>query len=158
MKTKTACFTGHRKIPAEIEDVIYKRTKEEIIKLAKRGYIFFESGGALGFDTISARAVLDVKRDFPQIELILVLPCVTQTKYWSKKDMILHEKIKALAKNVIYTSEEYTVGCMHKRNRRLVDDSSACICYLTGESGGTFYTVSYAKRNSLEVINIAEKN
>lgn len=45
---------------------------------------------------------------------------------------------------------------MHKRNRHLVDNSSACISYLTENKGGTFYTVNYAKSKGVEVINIAE--
>ena len=51
---------------------------------------------------------------------------------------------------------KYTRGCMHKRNRHLVDNSSACISYLTENKGGTFYTVNYAKSKGVEVINIAE--
>ena len=43
-----------------------------------------------------------------------------------------------------------------KRNRHLVDNSSACISYLTENKGGTFYTVNYAKSKGVEVINIAE--
>ena len=46
---------------------------------------------------------------------------------------------------------------MHKRNRHLVDNSSICICYLTENSGGTFYTVNYAKKQGLTVINLAEQ-
>ena len=52
-------------------------------------------------------------------------------------------------------SEAYTQGCMHRRNRHLVDHSSVCICYLTGSSGGTAYTVNYARKQGLEIINIA---
>ena len=43
-----------------------------------------------------------------------------------------------------------------KRKRHLVDNSSACISYLTENKGGTFYTVNYAKSKGVEVINIAE--
>ena len=60
------------------------------------------------------------------------------------------------ADEVIYTSEEYGYGCMHKRNRRLVDDSSVCICYLTQMNGGTYYTVNYAKASGLKIINLGE--
>ena len=44
---------------------------------------------------------------------------------------------------------------MQKRNRHLVDNSSACICYLTKSAGGTAYTVNYARRMGLRIINIA---
>jgi len=42
---------------------------------------------------------------------------------------------------------------MHKRNRHLVDNSSVCVCYLNKENGGTAYTVDYAGKKGLELIN-----
>ena len=45
---------------------------------------------------------------------------------------------------------------MHKRNRHLVDHSSICVCYLTEDRGGTAYTVNYAKKQGLKVINLAD--
>ena len=45
---------------------------------------------------------------------------------------------------------------MHKRNRHLVNNSSLCICYLTEEKGGTYYTVKYAQENQLAVVNVVE--
>lgn len=46
---------------------------------------------------------------------------------------------------------------MQKRNRHLVDNSSACICYLTKPTGGTAYTVNYASEHGLMIINIAQQ-
>ena len=81
---------------------------------------------------------------------------VSQTRGWSQEDIEIYDDIKQKADKVVYTSQEYTRGCMHKRNRHLVDNSSACISYLTENKGGTFYTVNYAKSKGVEVINIAE--
>ena len=93
---------------------------------------------------------------YPDIRLILVLPCFSQTRGWSQEDIEIYDDIKQKADKVVYTSQKYTRGCMHKRNRHLVDNSSACISYLTENKGGTFYTVNYAKSKGVEVINIAE--
>ena len=57
--------------------------------------------------------------------------------------------------NYHYVSREYTPDCMHRRNRHLVDHSGTCICYLTKTSGGTAYTVDYARRKRLRIINLA---
>lgn len=46
---------------------------------------------------------------------------------------------------------------MFKRNRHLVDNSSVCICYQTKETGGTAYTVEYARKHGLRIINLAEE-
>lgn len=156
MKTKTACFTGHRDIPPEKVKPTMSRLKVAIVDLINQGYLYFGAGGALGFDTLAEKAVLELKQTYPQIKLILVLPCFSQAKNWSDTDKAVYEDIKAKADKVVYTSQEYTKGCMHKRNRHLVDNSSVCICYLTKNSGGTAYTVDYARKHGLSVANMAD--
>ena len=101
-------------------------------------------------------AVSKLKEKYPDVRLILVLPCLSQTRGWSSHDVEIYEDIKSRADKVVYTSEEYTRGCMHKRNRHLVDNSSACIAYLTDSKGGTAYTVDYANKHGLIVYNIAD--
>ena len=81
---------------------------------------------------------------------------VAKTLYNAKEDVEIYEEIKRQADKVVYTSEEYTKGCMHKRNRYLVDNSSVCIAYLTEAKGGTAYTVDYALKHNLTVYNVAE--
>jgi len=157
LKNRTVCFTGHRKIPPKRMTPLARRLKTEIVELIDKGYLYFGVGGALGFDTLAAQTVLDLKNDYPQIKLILVLPCISQADAWSSEDKLTYEYIKANADKVVYTSREYTRGCMHKRNRHLVDNSSACICYLIEKSGGTAYTVEYANSKGLLIINTAEK-
>lgn len=155
MKEKTCCFTGHRVIPGQRYDSNYKALKVEIISLVETGYCYFGVGGALGFDTLAAQAVLELRQLYPQVKLILVLPCLEQTKGWSAKDIAVYEDIKSSCDKHTYTSEHYYSGCMHKRNRHLVDNSTVCIAYLTKQNGGTAFTVDYAKRQNVRVINIA---
>jgi predicted Rossmann fold nucleotide-binding protein DprA/Smf involved in DNA uptake len=45
---------------------------------------------------------------------------------------------------------------MQARNRRLVDESAACICCMTDEKSGTGYTVRYAQKSGLAVYNVAK--
>lgn len=156
MREKTACFTGHRKIPHLKSKDISKQLRETLIKLIDIGYTYFGAGGALGFDTLAEQTVLDLKKLYPHIKLILILPCETQTRGWEKKDIKIYEDIKRQADKVVYTSKEYSFGCMHKRNRYLVDNSSACIAYLTETTGGTAYTVDYAAKHGLDIYNIAD--
>lgn len=155
MKEKTCCFTGHRDIPLLQLPIIKSKLKKTIIKYIEKGYCYFGAGGALGFDTLAAQTVLKLKETYPQIKLILVLPCLTQTRGWKEADVKEYERIKSLADKVVYTSQDYTRGCMFKRNRHLVDFSSLCIAYLTKDEGGTAYTVKYAKQNGLNIINLA---
>lgn len=156
MREKTCCFTGHRNIPLLKRKTVAQRLKDELMALINNGYQYFGAGGALGFDTLAAQTVLELKKQYSHIKLILVLPCETQTRSWKEKDIEIYEEIKGQADKVVYTSKEYTRGCMHKRNRHLVDNSSFCICYLSESTGGTAYTVDYAKKKGLSVVNVAK--
>ncbi|MCI9157114.1 MAG: DUF1273 domain-containing protein [Lawsonibacter sp.] len=155
MREKTCCFTGHRQIPAREVEEVKKRLETTVSSLYRRGVCCYGAGGALGFDTLAALTVLRLRAVHPDIKLILVLPCLTQAKNWSKADQIQYERIKAQANKVVYTSQEYFPGCMHRRNRHLVEHSGTCVCYLTRQSGGTAYTVDYARAQGLEIINVA---
>ena len=155
---RTCCFTGHRTISPSDYHKIKENLTKAIIELIHHNYRFFGAGGALGFDTLAALTVLRLKENYPHIKLILVLPCLSQTSGWLEKDKKIYQWIKKQADKVVYTSPEYTPGCMHKRNRHLVDHSSFCICYLKKPMGGTAYTVDYALQKGRKVLNIAEIN
>lgn len=156
-KEKTCCFTGHRQINKSDIPKIKAVLENKLIQLIELGYIYFESGGALGFDTIAAQSVLNLRKKYPEIKLILVLPCKSQSHSWSNDDKNIYEDIKRQSNEIIYTSDEYFRGCMHKRNRYLVDGSNICISYLITPSGGTAYTVEYAKKIGNYIINIADE-
>ena len=155
MRNKTCCFTGHRELSPADHELIRQRLEPILIKLIESGVIYYGSGGALGFDTIAALCVLNLKCRYPHIKLILVLPCRSQTRGWNEEDIMAYEEIRRAADKVTYTSEEYSPGCMHKRNRHLVDHSGVCVAFLK-KPGGTKYTVDYAHRSGLTVINLAE--
>ena len=127
-----------------------------MIEAIEQGYRYFGCGGALGFDTLAAQTVLRLREIYPEIRLILVLPCRDQTRGWKQADVAEYDRIMKAADKVTYTSEQSYGGCMHKRNRHLVDCSSLCICYLTEQSGGTAYTVNYARSQGLKIVNVAE--
>ena len=154
MRKHTCCFSGHRRIPNEDLLIIKQKLMGAITSAIKDGYIFFGAGGALGFDTLAAQTVLELKKQYAHIRLILVLPCLSQARYWREQDISEYELIKRSADKVVYTSQEYSYDCMHKRNRHLVENSSLCICYLKEQSGGTAYTVKYAESRGLNIINV----
>lgn len=155
-KDKTCCFTGHREIPLLDLSRITRETREIVLSLYSRGVRYFGAGGAIGFDTIAAETVLELRETLcPEIKLILVLPCRDQTRGWkNERDLRRYAECLRLADKVVYTSDAYHRGCMHKRNRHLVDQSAYCIAYLTKPSGGTAYTVDYAEQRGLVILKI----
>lgn len=155
-RKRTACFTGHRSIP-ENDKVKLRIQLDRIIEaLYKKGVVFFGCGGAYGFDTEAEYAVLRAKERHKEIKLILVLPCKGQDKYWNDESKAMYRDILSKADKIVYTSEYYTNDCMHKRNRHLVDYSGYCIAYCTKQSGGTVYTMNYAKDSGVKVVNLAD--
>jgi uncharacterized phage-like protein YoqJ len=120
MKEQTCCFTGHRKTPPLQSVQIAERLKTELIKLIDQGYLYFGAGGALGFDTIAALTVLVLQQSYPQIKLILVLPCKTQTRGWDKDDIEMYEDIKKRCDKVVYTSA-YTVDYARRSGLKIVN-------------------------------------
>ncbi len=155
MRSQTCCFTGHRNIPPEAWPALSQRLEAAVERLIGEGYRRFAAGGALGFDTMAAGAVLRLRKKYPQIRLILVLPCPSQADRWPAADIAVYRRILRQADQVVYTSQCYTRGCMFLRNRRLVDLSSVCLCYRTSPTGGTAYTVRYAQSQGLRVENLA---
>lgn len=136
---------------------VKKGLEQTIVSLYERGYRVFVAGGALGFDTMAAKAVLMLRENgYPDIKLVLALPCRSQTAGWGEGEIAVYETICSLADQVIYVSETYFSGCMHKRNRYMVDHSSVCISYMTRTTGGTAYTVRYAERAGVRVIDLAK--
>lgn len=158
-KEKTCCFTGHRTIPREEIGRLQFALQAQISAMLEKGITTFYCGGALGFDTLAAKAVLQAKKEHPAIRLHLALPCPEQTHRWRAEDVARYEKIKVQADEVVFLSLRYVNGCMQKRNRYMVEHSCVCIAYLLSERerGGTKYTVAYCGKNHIPVINLAEE-
>ena len=152
----TCFFTGHRAIPKSDMTALTRILDENISSLADSGCRTFVCGGAVGFDTLAACRVIVAKKKYPDIELVLVLPCRDQTARWRNTyDISLYQRIKGYAAEVIYAEEAYSSGCMHKRNRMMADMSGYCIAYYNNSgAGGTAYTVRYATGKGKKVINL----
>lgn len=153
---KTACFTGHRDIPFLQQLRVKAKLLKTIDELVGQGIRYFGAGGATGFDTLAAQAVLMAKRKHPHVYLILVLPFPGQADRWNEHDRFIYEEIKAHADKIRYISAQYVSGVYHQRNRHLVNNSGICVCYLTKRTGGTAYTVDYANSLNRRIINLAE--
>ena len=155
MRDLTCCFTGHRRLPPFEVEELEARLERTLRRLIRDGFTYFGAGGAVGFDMLAAKTVLRLREEFAHIRLILVLPCENQTDGWSVADKAEYERIRCAADKVVCLEKTYTDDCMKRRNRHLVDHSAVCVCYFKEYGGGTGYTVQYAEKQGVEVINIA---
>ena len=148
------CFTGHRKIPAEQMLKLPELLDRELEKLILCGVHTFRGGGAIGFDTLAELKVIEKKKKYGFIRLELILPCKDQTKNWGSRNKMIYDYVISEADSVEYVSECYNSHCMHERNRRLVNNSDFCVAYCSDTSGGTAYTIDYARSKGVDVINL----
>ena len=148
-------FTGHRSIPYKNLIKLNALLTETIRALAAGGIRVFRAGGAVGFDTLAALKVLEL-RDKLGIELELILPCRDQTRGWSSRDKKYYDYILSACDRYYYISDTYTRDCMLERDRKLVEDCVRCVAYCKKSTGGTAYTMYYALKKGIEVINLAE--
>ena len=158
--TLTACFTGHRpqKLPWSFneEDPRCKKmkqlTKLKIENSIKNGYHSFLCGMALGFDLICAEIVIDLKKTYPYLKLIGVLPCKNQTNKWETKQKERYASILKQVDIVKCLYDSY-IGkkCMFERNRYMIDHSSLVIALFNGKLGGTWQTIGYAQKKGIKI-------
>ena len=160
MNYLTCCVTGNRpqKFPWKYgEGKEHKKylveMARQIEKLIESGYTYFISGGAIGVDMDFAEAVLQAKKRHNNIILEIAVPCRNQDLKWSKDDKMRYAEILKSADIVKVLSESYTPFCMQKRNEYMVDKSDLGIAFWNGEeSGGTWNTINYAKRNDKQIL------
>ena len=148
----SACFTGHRAIPPEEESKIQLWLDKVVEQMyGRHGVRTFWAGGALGFDTLAAEAVLEFRRTHRDVKLFLALPCADQARYWREEDKRRYEALKVRADGVRVLQQRYDRQCMNRRNRYLVDHGTWCVAYLTAPGGGTAYTVAWAREQGKSV-------
>ncbi len=153
--SKICCFTGHRDIKDVPANVLSARLEKTIVDLVENeGVTDFRAGGARGFDSMAALAVLALKEKYPQIKLHLILPCKNQDKGFKLVEKQVYKYNLAHADSVVYVSEKYYAGVMLDRNRKLVDGADVCVAFMNHLGGGTYYTVNYARKNKVEVRNL----
>lgn len=144
-------FTGYRpdKLPFFGEDdplciELLNRIREQVIKLIKDGAELFISGMALGCDTYCAEIVLDLKKQYPNINLFAAIPCADQTAFWNKEQQDRYNKILEQCSEKKVLADRYYSGCMQKRNCFMVDNCDILLAIYDGKSGGTKNAVKYA--------------
>jgi uncharacterized phage-like protein YoqJ len=156
MKERTCCFTGHCNLSQKKIERIVKNLDREIENLIGQGVDTFISGGAIGFDLIATSLIVAKKEMGRTIRLVFAVPCKNQDEHWSVDQKRLYHSLLTEADEVIYVSEEYSDGCMKKRNRYMVEQSAYCIYARLYPFSGADQTVRYARRKGVRVVNVAE--
>ena len=151
-KQTAVAFTGNRRLTAP-QGVVVKNLKYEIFK---RTYTLIEeayhdgkrqflSGMAQGFDMLAAEAVLKLRDEYDDVQLIAVIPFEGQADRFSYEDMRRYDTILDEADEVIVVCDSYYgAGVYFERNNYLADNTSYIIAYSDGNGRGTTYTFERA--------------
>ncbi len=158
---KTVAFTGHRPEAFKLhneEDEHIINIKQRLFNLIKeaisQGYCYFVGGGARGTDIWMGEAVLELKKEYPYIKLVTVIPHEAQSQPWSKYWQERYDKLMEKSDMVTVIEPEFSYASYHKRNRFLVDHASLLIAVYNGTKGGTQKTIEYAQKKEKQIIVI----
>ena len=151
LREKTCAFTGHRELFSDFDRELLERVTESLIR---RGISTFLCGMARGFDLVAGETVLKLRGKYKNVRLIACIPYEGQADYFSSSDRERYENILSFCDEKRVFAAEYNRFCMFARDRYLVDNCSTLVCYLRKNKGGTYYTVNYAKRTGVKIIEI----
>ena len=147
-------FTGHRSIKNEHREQLPELLLRAVFYAYEKGCRKFYTGGAIGFDTEAARAVIKFRISHPDVSLILILPCEDQSDRWSDSQRNDYKYTLREANETIYISERYYDGCMKERNQALAERGDILIAYVGRYNSGAAQTVRMAKELGREVYNL----
>lgn len=155
MRDVTCCCIGPAQLYAsEIPELNLwlGQTIEQLRK--KHGVKYFGVGGNRGFEMMAANTILSLRQRYPDIRLILVLPCPEYASKWREDDRRSISGIISQASKIVYASKSYTPTCMAMRDKRLIDYSGTLI---THSDKSTATAVAYAKKMDVEVIQFVRE-
>ena len=134
----TCAFTGHRSF---YDGFSPRKLKKAIKDMILQGVTTFYNGMAMGFDLLAAEKVLELKKRFPQVKLVLCIPCYNQERNFSEQDKLRYQNIYKKADEKALLSDVYYRGCMQNRNRYMAERADVLIAYCNKKEGGAAYTV-----------------
>ena len=147
----TVCFCGHSRLYSK-HDLIKEKCYEVVKNQVLEGTDSFLVGDYGDFDSLVASVCLTLKKEYPHIEVCLVLPYYrphiddyTQQRY-NRFDSIITPPLED-------TPYRYRIV---KANQYIVDQADTVIAYVRS-SGGAAKTMEYALKKDKNVINLADK-
>ena len=155
-RMEAVCFSGHRNV---ITNLTLQMALELRVRLrVEHGGGDFYAGGAMGWDAICSKTVLDLKKRGLDVRLHIILPCCFEeyTQKWNDTDKQELMSIMSRSETVEYISEHYTKDCMKRRNQKLVDSAGWLWCFYDEKRSrsGTGQTVRMAEKLGLRIRNL----
>ena len=149
---KTCALTGHRQLPETFDgNALYDKLEE----LIKDGCDSFLCGMAEGFDLLALNCLAVLKRKY-RIYIEACIPFEGQELTFRDREKARYQNLIQWCDRKTVIFESYQNGCYLARDRYMVDCADFVLAYCTKNTGGSAYTVNYAKQKNVPVINLAE--
>lgn len=145
-REKVVALTGHR----ELDDFDENELAYELERLTEEGYTAFLCGMAQGFDLLALKLLVALK----QKKKLYLEACVPFEGHENSLSRATRERYLELLsacdrKTVLFPA--YCAGCYLARDRYMVDCADLVLAHCEKETGGTAYTVNYAKKRGVPV-------
>ena len=147
-------FTGHRSVAQAHIEPLKALLVRAIAYAYDEGCRTFYTGGAVGFDTMAARAVLRFRLLHADVRLVLLLPCPEQDANFDEREKAAYAFLLEQADEIRYVCESYTRNCMMRRNAALASLGDLLIAYAGRARSGSSQTLRMAKENGKRVYNL----
>ena len=139
-REKVVALTGHRALENFDEDAL----AYELESLIGEGYTAYLCGMAQGFDLLALKLLVALK----QKKKLYLEACIPYEGHENSSSEA--KKLQACdRKTVIFPA--YCSGCFLARDRYMVDCADLVLAHCEKETGGTAYTVNYAKKRGVPV-------
>lgn len=140
-------LTGHRDLPADFD---VNQLYDLLETVVREGYDTFYCGMARGFDLLALDCLVALAAKY-RLHLIACIPYEGQENGFSYEMRKRYLRLLEWCDEKIVLSPTYRFGCYHARDRYMVDHTDLVIAYCTRDSGGTAYTLAYAKKQGKEI-------
>ncbi|MFR9543555.1 MAG: SLOG family protein [Rikenellaceae bacterium] len=164
IKEKTIAFTGNRSLTSpsglrgtQLERAICNKLYELLEREhLENGITSFLYGAAIGYDSLAAMVVLELRSKYPSISLVAVIPFEGQeAKFSSEQKHMYREILKQADRSIIISPNSFSNEAYHQRNDFLIANSSKMYGYHNGKPrSGTGSTMRKAGERGVEVINL----
>ena len=133
-------FCGHRSVSQS--EAVRAWLTECVEKLIQEGATKFYLGGYGAFDNMAASVVWKLKKEYPSICSILVLPYLDRKMDAEYYDMTTYPPLETVPKR-------YAIA---RRNQWMVQAADVVVAYVCYDWGGAAKTLEYARRYKKRII------
>ena len=144
---RACALTGHREV---LHDFNKNELYDKLEELIKQGCDTFFCGMAEGFDLIALECLKDLKSKY-HIYIEACIPYEGQELHFPPAERKKYRELLLWCDRKTVMFPGYRNGCFLIRNRYMVECADVLLAYCKKSSGGSAYTVKYAREQGKEV-------